>query len=82
MNWPLIIFLLSVSLIGLVYYLRSTGYHFDSGTQHDLDMRLTYKRYKELYPNSPMSYQEYKEMQKKQAFRKSISSRKLKRMVR
>lgn len=82
MNWLSLIFLLLVSLVGMVFYLRRAGYHFDAGTQHDLDIRLTYKRYKELYPSSTISYQEYKEMQKKQAFRKSISSRKLKRMVR
>ena len=82
MNWLFITFILLVAVMGLVFYLKRAGYHFDSGTQHDLDIRLTYKRYKELYPNSPITYAQYKEMQKKQAFRKSISSRKLKRMVR
>ena len=82
MNWSFIVFLLLVGVMVLFAFLRGFNYQHDSRTQHELDIRLTYKRYKELYPNSPISYEKYKEMQKKQAFRRSISSRKLKRMVR
>lgn len=81
MRTSFLVFLLLASVVGLISFFK--GYHTKGSTdQHELDIRLTYKRYKELYPNSQISYEEYKELQKKKAFRKSISSRKLKRMVR
>jgi len=49
--------------------------------QHEGDIRLPYKRYKELYPSSRLSYAEYKHMQSREAFKHSISSKQLKRMV-
>jgi len=49
---------------------------------YETDLRLTYKRFLELYPSSEMSYQEYKELQAKKAYRRAVSSRKIKRMVR
>jgi hypothetical protein len=48
----------------------------------DIDLRLTYKRFKELYPFSEITYQEYKKLQMERAFRRAISSEKNKRMVR
>jgi hypothetical protein len=51
-------------------------------TQHETDLRLTYKRYKELYPNSVISYAEYKKLQTQKAYKKAVSSMKIKRMVR
>jgi hypothetical protein len=53
-----------------------------SDVQWEFDLRLTYKRFKELYPFSQVTYQEYKRMQMERAFRRAISSEKNKRMVR
>jgi len=50
--------------------------------QMDVDLRLTYKRFKELYPYSEITYQEYKKLQMERAFRRAVSSEKNKRMVR
>jgi len=50
--------------------------------QREVDLRLTYKRYMEMYPRYRMSYPEYKRMQKDRAYRKAVSSTKIKRMVR
>jgi hypothetical protein len=48
----------------------------------ETDIRLTYKRYKELYPHSQVTYPEYKKLQAEKAFKRAISSEKIKRMVR
>jgi len=48
----------------------------------DTDLRLTYKRFKELYPFSQISYEEYKQLQARKAFKRAVSSEKIKRMVR
>lgn len=48
----------------------------------ELDMRLPYKRFRELYPYSKMTYEEYKELQMRSAFKRAISSNENKRMVR
>jgi hypothetical protein len=50
--------------------------------QMETDLRLTYKRFKELYPHSTITYQEYKKLQSEKAFRRAVSSQKIKRMVR
>ena len=50
--------------------------------QRDVDLRLTYKRYMQIYPNARMSYEDYKKLQMKSAYRKAVSSTKIKRMVR
>jgi hypothetical protein len=52
------------------------------GEQMDIDLRLTYKRFKELYPYSQITYPEYKKLQKERAFKRAVSSEKNKRMVR
>jgi hypothetical protein len=49
---------------------------------YESNIRLPYKKFKELYPENPMAYRQYKEMQARQAFKTSIPSKKLKRMVR
>ena len=82
MNWSFIFFLLIASVVGLLAYMRGAKNPVFLGDQHETDIRLTYKRYKELYPHSRITYPEYKELQKNKAFRRSVSSRKLKRMVR
>jgi hypothetical protein len=50
--------------------------------QVELDMRLPYRRFKQLYPSNTWDYEEYKKMQKQTAFRRSTSSQDNKRMVR
>ncbi len=52
------------------------------GERIETDIRLTYKRFKELYPHSQITYQEYKKLQAEKAFKRAISSEKIKRMVR
>ena len=50
--------------------------------QREVDLRLTYKRYMQLYPGTRMSYEDYKKLQMRSAYRKAVSSTKIKRMVR
>jgi hypothetical protein len=50
--------------------------------QMELDMRLPYRCFKQLYPETRWTYQEYKRMQMQTAFRHSYSSQNNKRMVR
>jgi hypothetical protein len=50
--------------------------------QQELDMRLPYRRFKQLYPQNTWTYKEYKKMQMQTAFRRSTSSQQNKRMVR
>ncbi len=50
--------------------------------QMELDLRLPYRRFKQLYPSSRLTYKEYKSLQKQRAFRRSMSSQDNKRMVR
>lgn len=49
---------------------------------YETDLRLTYKRFMELYPNSEVSYEEYKKLQARKAYKRAVSSKKIKRMVR
>ena len=59
------------------------GYvQWEFSEQKEIDMRLPYKRFKELYPDNKWTYKEYKQIQKKTAFRRSHSSQDNKRMVR
>jgi len=50
--------------------------------QKETDLRLTYKRFIEIYPYSKTTYQEYKQMQAKYAYKRAVSSMQIKRMVR
>ena len=50
--------------------------------QMELDIRLPYRRFRQLYPSSRLSYPEYKRLQMQSAFRRSMSSQDNKRMVR
>jgi hypothetical protein len=49
--------------------------------QMELDLRLPYRRFRELYPSSKLTYREYKHLQMQRAFRRSMSSQENKRMV-
>jgi len=53
-----------------------------SSLQREVDLRLTYKRYIEIYPSANISYPDYKRMQAQRAYKKAVSSTKIKRMVR
>jgi hypothetical protein len=64
---------------------QTAGRKYVSGQfspQMELDMRLPYKRFKQLYPENNWTYREYKSMQMQTAFRRSYSSQNNKRMVR
>ena len=64
---------------------QTARYKYVSGqfsAQMELDMRLPYKRFKQLYPENKWTYKEYKRMQTQTAFRRSYSSQDNKRMVR
>lgn len=50
--------------------------------QMELDMRLPYRRFKQLYPDTNMTYADYKNLQTRTAFKRSMSSQDNKRMVR
>lgn len=50
--------------------------------QMELDLRLPYRRFRQLYPDSRWTYQEYKKIQMQRAFRRSTSSQDNQRMVR
>lgn len=49
--------------------------------QMELDLRLPYRRFRQIYPNSKLTYREYKQLQMQRAFRRSMSSQDNKRMV-
>jgi hypothetical protein len=51
-------------------------------SQMELDLRLPYRRFRQLYPSSRLTYEEYKKLQMQRAFRRSMSSQDNKRMVR
>jgi len=86
------LFLVTLSVLAIVVAVwwaltklgqKTKGYiRTEWGGQMELDMRLPYKRFKELYPYSKMTYLEYKQLQTKSAFRRAVSSEKNKRMVR
>jgi hypothetical protein len=88
-SFVLFLFFLGLLILGLWW---ATGRRFwprrrryirgEFGEQMETDIRLTYKRYKELYPHSQVTYPEYKKLQAEKAFKRAISSEKIKRMVR
>ena len=62
--------------------LSSTPTRSRFGEPRETDIRLTYKRFRELYPHSTIAYREYKELQARKAFKRAVSSQNIKRMVR
>lgn len=78
----LIVFIIEIILIALVLLIRQFGTPQTYGLQREVDLRLTYKRYVQIYPGTNMNYEQYKRMQAAQAYRKAVSSTKIKRMVR
>jgi len=80
-----ILFLVFVGVIAwvvIMWLAREIGTPKTYGLQREVDLRLTYKRYTEIYPSSRITYPEYKKMQAQRAYRKAVSSTKIKRMVR
>jgi hypothetical protein len=87
--WPIILvvvllFILVIALSQGRKMARARVRHVgeDFSEQMEFDLRLTYKRFRELYPFSTITYQDYKKLQMERAFRKAVSSEKNKRMVR
>jgi hypothetical protein len=56
--------------------------HVMRGEIDEFDLRLPYKRFKELHPRSNITYEEHKKLQAQRAFKKTRSSNNNKRMVR
>ena len=74
-----------VKRYGAVIGHHTAGHRYIPGQfsgQMELDMRLPYRRFKQLYPSNSWTYEEYKKMQAQSAFRRSMSSQDNKRMVR
>ena len=80
MNLIILVTVLFIEVLVLIFL--SSEKHVDPHIKYETDIRLTYKRFMELYPNSQMSYEAYKTLQSKNAFKTTISSRKIRRMVR
>ena len=80
-----VVFFIFLGLIILGLWSRAARHarirRSDSGLL-ETDLRLTYKRFKELYPHSQMTYQEYKRLQAQKAYKRAVSSQKIRRMVR
>jgi hypothetical protein len=77
-----IIFIGEIIWIALWFISREIGTPKTYGIQREVDLRLTYKRYMEIYPRTNITYAQYKRMQTEKAYRKAVSSTKIKRMVR
>lgn len=77
-----ILFALLIVEITIVILLRLRRKIAGRDRVRETDLRLTYKRYTELYPNSTPSYSEYKKLQARKAYKKAVSSMKIERMVR
>jgi len=83
--WLLFIgILFSFALVLIAKWIGASGRYSpkEYNLQREVDLRLTYKRYMELYPSARMSYDDYKRLQVQRAYRKAVSSTKIKRMVR
>jgi hypothetical protein len=68
-----------MAAVGLAF---RSGARISSSVRHETDIRLPYKKYKELYPGSALTYREYKKMQSREAFKTSVPSKQHHRMVR
>ena len=92
---PLILIGLAVIVIAIISLSKSksqpvTRHHGgrqvyipgEFSSQMELDLRLPYRRFKQLYPSSNLTYEGYKKLQTQRAFRRSMSSQDNKRMVR
>ena len=74
---------LAIVILSLWLWTAKRGKARKPGRGHlETDLRLTYKRFKELYPYSKITYREYKKLQAEKAYKRTVSSQKIKRMVR
>lgn len=80
-SYVILLFFLGPIILGLYWWSRKR-LGSEPTKQRETDIRLTYKRFKELYPHSQITYQEYKKLQAEKAFKRAVSSEKIKRMVR
>jgi hypothetical protein len=80
--WIFIVVFVLVVLLMILREIRPGRPSRHYAFQREVDLRLTYKRYMEIYPGTKMSYEEYKKMQRERAYKKAVSSTKIKRMVR
>ncbi len=76
------VLIVEIVLVVAWLILRKAGTPREYGLQREVDLRLTYKRFTEVYPATRMSYRDYKRMQSERAYRRAVSSTKIKRMVR
>jgi len=79
-----IVLIIAIIVIVVVLWIFKRGIKLpgEQARTRETDLRLTYKRFMQLYPYSKITYQEYKQMQATHAYKKAISSLKIKRMVR
>ena len=77
-----LIFLLLIAVVALWLIQRQIGGPRMYGLQKEVNLRLTYKRYMQMYPGTHITYEQYKRMQAASAYKKAVSSTKIKRMVR
>jgi hypothetical protein len=82
-SYTLFLILLVIAALSVWLWATKRGNTQKPSKGHlETDLRLTYKRFKELYPYSKITYSEYKELQKEKAYKRAVSSQKIKRMVR
>jgi hypothetical protein len=77
----LVLLIVEVTIVTLLKFRRKLKKVSRNETR-ETDLRLTYKRYREIYPNSTISYREYKKLQTRKAYKKAVCSMKIERMVR
>jgi len=83
--WALFIIALVLAILWGIKYVKPKAKSYGrvlNAEPSDIDLRVTYKRFKELYPYSRITYQEYKKLQMQRAFKRAVSSEENKRMVR
>ncbi len=73
--------ILAIEILIIVWW-KYEGLRVHRAPHVETDLRLTYKRYRELYPNSTLEYSEYKRLQARRAYKKAVSPTKIERMVR
>jgi hypothetical protein len=82
-SYTLFLIFLVIAALSVWSWAAKRGNTRKLGRGHlETDLRLTYKRFKELYPYSEITYREYKKLQKEKAYKRAVSSQKIKRMVR
>ena len=73
--------MISVIELAIIGYMRGSE-KLNPQITYQSNIRLPYKKFQEIYPDNRIMYPQYKAMQSREAFKVSIPSKKLKRMVR